>query len=335
MNTIRMIAIALPMMLLLACGGGGGTAVSPTTTPPPTTGDPNMPPTVTLPGYTITNATVARNAVGGTAPTSMSETQIVREIQTRATAADTLDISNFVGTTGVDITCASKSCTGTIPNVNMLTFSLTDIEDLSLVDGDMNLVGFDSSTEAVMVDRGVTLIQSQAAAGQNDGTHLTFQTYGGWLTDSVFGVELLNVTENDTTTPRYASFSFGNDSGTNPSILTSSPENGVDAYWRGVVVGRSTESGNLIQGDLLISMFSDNSNISNITFSSMKNLNTGADLDSIIWRDISMTNGNFRVADESIEGTFYGVGHTEVGGTFNRNSIIGSFGGARRFLAFQ
>ena len=55
MNTIRMMAIALPMALLMACGGGGGggtASVSPTippTTIPPTTGDPTTPPTTTPP----------------------------------------------------------------------------------------------------------------------------------------------------------------------------------------------------------------------------------------------------------------------------------------------
>ena len=273
MNTIRLIAMVLPMVLLLACGGGGGSggtaSVSPTTPPtttppttgdpttPPTTGDPTtpptttpdpmMPPTITLPGYAV-NAATARTAVGGTAPTSMTETQIVSAIQTRATAADTFEFSDFSGS--VSITCSNNdSCSGTVPDVDMLTFSLNDIEDLSLVD-DTDLVGFESDSQAVMEHRGVTMIQSQAAAGQNDGTHLAFQTYGGWLTGSVFGVELLDVTENGTTTSRYASFSFGNDSGSRPTLTA------ILTNWEGVLVGRNA-NGDLFQGVTTITLGSD------------------------------------------------------------------------------
>ena len=228
MNTLRLIAIALPVMFLMACGGGGGgtATVTPTTpTPmtmmPPGTNDPmnppvNMPPTVMLPDYVVTPAT-ARTHTGGTAPTSMTETQIVSAIQTRATAADTFEFSDFSGTPSVDITCSNtnKTCSGSVPDADTLTFSLVGIDDLSLVD-DTGLVGFDSNTQAVMMDHGATIIQSQSAAGQNDGTHLTFQSYGGWLTNTVFGVERLVVTESGTDTTRYTSFSFGDASGSKP-----------------------------------------------------------------------------------------------------------------------
>ena len=356
MNTIRMIAIALPMVLLLACGGGGGsgTAVAlttpPTTTPPPTTGDPNMPRAVTLPGYAVTNLAEARTAVGGTEPTSMTEQQIISAIQTRATAADTFEFSDFSGTPDVAITCSNNSsCSGTVPDVGMLTFSLIGIEDLSLVD-DTDLVGFISDSQAVMVDGGppiaadgtfvlvgsqveqVTMIQSIAAGRQSDGTQLAFQTYGGWLTNSVFGVGSMNVTEGATTTNRLSSFSFGENTGSNPTIMAS--DGGIDASWEGVVVGKNTENGNLVQGGARISIFSDNPNsITSVDFTEMKDLNTGNNVQDIIpnsWNNIPLNNGTFRVADGSLEGTFYGSGHTEVGGIFNHSNIIGAYGAARR-----
>ena len=356
-----MIAIALPMMLLLACGGGGSSTatrtpatIPPTTdgpnmppagtgdpmTPPPTTGDPNMPPTVILPGYAITDTVVARMEVGGTEPTtSMSEQQIVSAIQTRATVADTFEFSDFIGgTADVDITCSdtNKSCTGTVPDVNMLTFSLNGIEDLSLVDGDMNLVGFDSDTEAVMVDAGVTMIQSQAAAAQNDGTHLTFQTYGGWLTNSVFGLEILGVTENDTTTNRFASFSFGNDSGSNPSFGLAAVL-GTVLQWSGVMVGTNTETGHVVHGDASIQYINADANVlDGVIFSNVTNLSDGSSVtfgaaNRLQFSNIPLSNGAFESAGGDIKGSFYGTSHEEIGGIFNSSThnIIGAFGGTK------
>ena len=354
MNMLRLIAIALPVMLLMACGGGGGggtAAVTPTTPTPmtmmPGTGDPmtppgtgnpmtpptNMPPTVTLPDYAITNIGIARMEVGGTAPTAantMNETAIVTEIQRIATAADTFEFEGFTGTPSASITCsnANKSCSGTVPDVDTLTFSLAGIEDLSLVD-DTGLVGFVSNTQAVMMDHGATIIQSRAAAGQNDGTHLTFQTYGGWLTNTVFGVERLVVTESGTNTTRYASFNFGNDSGSNPTGNTV-------VNWTGVVVGRNTGTGHVIHGDVTVQDLIGTANVlDSIIFNNFTNLNDGsavtfgnAGVSILQFLRIPLTNGRFESASGDIIGNFYGADQEEVGGIFNSssNNIIGAFG---------
>ncbi|MCY4053221.1 MAG: hypothetical protein OXE98_05000 [Hyphomicrobiales bacterium] len=325
MNTIRMIAVALPMTILIACGGGGGgggTAAAPTT-PPTTT------PTVmleTLPGYAVVPAT-ARTRVGGAAPTAantMSETAIVTEIQRIATAADTFEFSDFGPTaSAVTVSCTNKSCTtGHISDVGLLTFSLNGIDDLSLVD-DSRLVGFASDTEAVMVDGNVTLIQSQAAGRQSDGTQLTFQTYGGWVTNSVFGVELLDVTENGTTTSRFASFSFGNDTGELPA------GNASPARWTGSMVGMNT-SKEIIQGRALIEIDQarDTNIITYLGFDNIVNINDGSTVADMDWFRVSIENdGTFSsTTGGNIEGAFYGTGGTEAGGTFNRGGFIGAFG---------
>ena len=341
MNIFRVTTIALPVMLLMACGGGGGTATVTPTTPtpmtmmPPGTGDPmnppaNMPPTVTLPGYAITNINTARMEVGGTAPTAantMTETAIVTEIQRIATAADTFEFEGFTGTPSASITCSNKTCSGSVPDVGSLTFSLAGIEDLSLVD-DTRLVGFDSNTQAVMVDRRATIIQSQSAAGQNDGTHLTFQTYGGWITNSVFGVERLVVTESGTDTTRYASFSFGDASGSNPT--------GASIFqYTGVMVGKNTQTGHVIHGDLTV-QYSGSNFLDSITFDNVTNLNDGSAITfgsttRLNFRNTPLTNGRFESASGDIKGSFYGSSYEEVGGIFNSsgNNLIGAFGGKK------
>ena len=318
MNTIRIIAIALPMAFLLACGGGGGgSATAPTT--------PNL---ATLPSYAVTNLDTARDAVGGDAPTgNMNEVDIVSAIQSRATAADTFEFSNFSPAQSfVEVTCPSNSsCSGTVPDVGTLTFSLTDIEDLSLVD-DTGLVGFDSNTQAVMVDRNVTVIQSRSAGRQSDGTQLTFQTYGGWLADSVFGVQFFHVTESGTTTDRFATFSFGDASGSNPT-------GAGETHWDGVMVGAEIGTGDLVQGDARFTInLSQTSNDGMIGFSNIKNLNTGADIADIQPHIFGFTNGSFALASGrlAMEGAFYGDNQEEIGGVFSSANLHGAFGARRQ-----
>ena len=336
MNTIRLIAIAFPVMLLItACGGGGGGGGTPTTMMPGTNGpmttpDPMTTPTVMLeplPGYAITDTGLARRETGGTPPTAsntMSETAIVTEIQRIATAADTFEFRGFTGTPSASITCnANKSCSGDVPDVGMLTFSLNDIEDLSLID-DTNLIGFNSDTQAVMLDRGATLIQSQAAGRQSDGTQLTFQTYGGWVTNSVFGVQFLDVTENGTTTSRFASFSFGKASGSRP------PGTAL-VRWNGSMVGVDTNK-DIIQGDSEITIDFDGpgaggASIASIHFGNIINIRTGNSVANMLWSSIPVeTDGTFSsTTGGDINGVFYGDGSV-AGGTFNRDNIIGAFG---------
>ena len=335
MNLLRLTLIAFSLALLVlvaACGGGGssgGTAATrmPTPTNMP---DPMTPPPVTLPGYAIPNIETAQTRVGGTVPTSMSETQIVSAIQSRAGAADTFEFSDFSGMPDVDITCTNNSsCSGSVDDVGMLTFSLAGIDDLSLV-VETGLMDFVSNTQAVMVDEGVTMIQSQAAAGQEDGTRLSFQTYGGWLTNTVFGLERLDVLEDGETTTRYASFNFGNDSGSNPT-------GGAVLQWAGVMVGTNTRTGDIIQGDAGVQYETAHPDIT-VIFENVKNLNDGSEvtfglLSALSITRIPLTNGRFEsTSGDFVKGSFYGSSYEEVGGIFNSSThnIIGAFAGTKQ-----
>ena len=336
MNTIRMIAIALPVILLMACGGGGGGG---TVTTAPTTGGPSTPPaTVTpepLPAYAITDLPAARTRVGGVTPADMTETEIITAIQAIATASDTLQIGDTVqgGTLGVgtDVksSCSGKSCTASVPDVGTITFSLADIEDLSLVHNTMHLVGFNSATEVVMVENGITTAQSGSAGRRDDGTRLTFQSYGGWLTNSVFGVELLGVPEDATTTNYfYTSFSFGKASGSNPSgtgraVWTGSAigidiVNDTRGFWQGDV---EVDIDDLSNPDVDVSI--TNGKYASLTTSATRTLN---------WDNMTLENGIFQHSDGEVNvwGTFYGDNHGEVSGTFDNNFNVGSFGARRQ-----
>ena len=261
----------------------------------------------------------------------MTEMQIVSAIQSRATTADTFEFTDFSGTPSVDITCSNtnKSCSGNVPDVGTLTFSLAGIEDLSLVD-DMGFMDFDSETQVVMMDGDATIIQSQAAMGQSDGTRLSFQSYGGWLTNTVFGVQRLDVLEAGETTTRYASFNFGKESGNNPTGTGT-------LQWNGVMVGTDTTTGDVIQGDMNISdIIATPNDLDQINFLNVKNLNTGRDVtfnnvNTLQFVGLTLTNGSFESANGEVRGSFYGMNHGEVGGILNSSTynIIGAFAGKK------
>lgn len=50
------------------------------------------------------------------------------------------------------------------------------------------------------------------------------------------------------------------------------------------------------------------------------------------WQTISLHDGAFAIetGDGRLDGRFYGPEHQEVGGTFERNEVLGAFGGRRQ-----
>ena len=344
MNTLRLIAIALPVMLLLACGGGGGggNAAAPTTPPTammPGTDDMTPPPAnvESLPGFlSPQDLGTLRNRFSGTAPTITDETQIISGVQTTATAADTITMQNivvpaFAGITGTPITpncSAGTSCMATIPNVDMTTFSLADIEDLSLID-DTNLERFNSETRAVMDVSGVKVIESRSAGLDSDGTRLAFQTYAGWIDNSVFGHRRIEITEGSDTAVYYGSYSFGKASGSNLTARASE----TSAMWTGVAVGVNRNDFIPLQGTITIDI-DDISNPDVDVSLTLREFTTGI-IDGSIdsrWNDIALTSGTFIDTNghDHIEGSFYGDGYEEVGGIFRTLNTYGAFGAIRQ-----
>ena len=343
MNTIRLIAIALPVMMLIGCGGGGssGTATAPTTPPTtmnppgmddsmtPGTDDPMTPPPdnspATLPTAAI-NATTARGYfTGSTIPSVMDSDAIEGVFRSRASAtgADVLfeDIIEIGGSTRTT-SCTGTTCTGTLSDNTALEYSFSEFGNTPEINSQA-LLGFNDAYELVMMDEGVTLAQGRAA-GRLEGTSYQFLNYGGWIANSAFGVQHETADGSGNNDLSYiTAYSFGVPSGSNPSV------SGI-VTWEGVVVGASTQTGNLVQGRGRIRISADNPNeFSIFRFHSMRNLSTGATLPEMHWTNVSIASGNFTASDGSMQGNFYGTGHTEVGGTFNRNNIIGAFGATR------
>ena len=335
------------MTVLIACGGGGGGSGTvmtgtPTTMPPgtgdpvtpPGTGDPVTPPAMAtleeLPNYAITNLPAARTRIPGSMPASATDQQIITAIQTRATAAD-LRVGDVVlaGEAGLrsDIkpTCSGKSCSADVPSVGMLAFSLSDIKDLSLVD-DTSLTGFNSETQAVLIDNGITTAQSRAAARQDDGTKLTFQTYGGWTDGSVFGAAFLDITEGANTTRRFTSFIFGDATGSNPTGTGS-------AMWTGSAVGIDTDNNQPFQGDVTVDIDDLSSPDVDVSITDGRRINNDTTVPfTFTWDNMILEGGIFQstLGDGDLWGSFYGSNHEEVGGVFDDDSTVGAFGATRQ-----
>ena len=343
MNIFSITTITFALTLLVACGGGGssgGTAAAPTTpTPmmpgmddmmtPPGTNDPMTTPPdntpATLPTAPI-NATTARGYfTGSTIPSAMESDAIEEVFRTRASAtgAEVLfeDIVEIGGSTRTT-SCTDTTCTGTLSDNTSLEYSFSEFGNTPEINSQA-LLGFNDAYDLVMMDEGVILAQGRAA-GRLEGTSYQFLNYGGWLANSAFGVQHETADGSGNNDLSYVTaYSFGIPSGSNPSVT------GI-ATWEGVVVGASTQTGNLVQGRGRFRISADNQNqFSIFRFHSMRNLSTGATLPEMFWNNVSIDNGSFATADGSVQGTFYETEHTEVGGTFNRSNIIGAFGAVR------
>ena len=336
-NLLRLTIIAFSLTLLIACGGGGGGgSTAATRTPTPMDG-PDMPsPTVrleTLPSYDITSVGDTRTRFSGGTPTTTGEEEIVGEIQSRATVANVLlggDLvlqGSFSASENSKTNCSGTSCSVTVPDGGDISFSLSGVRSISPIDA-TNLVGFNSEIRAVMVDDRVTLVESISAARQSDSTRLAFQSYGGWLENSVFGVDRITVpVSGGGSSFRIFPYSFGNTNGTNPTGT-------ARAVWRGIATAMLPAGVFLNQGDVEIDIddFSD-VNV-DVTISNIRNINSGGSSQSISWDNISLTNGRFESKndDRYIEGRFYGTDHTEVGGVFHDSirDFAGAFGATRQ-----
>ena len=95
------------------------------------------------------------------------------------------------------------------------------------------------------------------------------------------------------------------------------------------MLGADKNTGNVIHGDALLEIDDLASPEVDISFTDIKNLNTEGDVDDMNWEQLTSTNGMFESENGEIEGVFYGAGHTEVGGIFDKNDIVGAFGAAR------
>ena len=326
MSVFRLIATTLPMTLLVACGGGGGggsTAMTgaPTATPPST---------VTheiLPDALIADAGAARMHVGGLeAVPDMDSEQIKQTLRSMASASGSeLIFSDIIETlsatpTSSTVTCSAnnRSCSGALSDGTTIGFSLDNLGGAPEVNSD-ELMGFNDAYSLVMTDGGVTLAQARAA-GRLNGIRFEFQSYGGWLANTVFAVRSETADSSGSSDISYlTAYSFGDASGSNPT---------ASATWHGIMVGSDKQTGATIHADALVTWESSNPTVvDSIGFENIRNIDTGrgiAGVSTIDWFSIPITDGIFE--NNEVKGSFYGDSHEEVGGVFDRGNLFGAFG---------
>ena len=295
----------LAALALTACGGGGGGVASSSESPDgggQSFGHIDWP----------IDAASARAVTGGAAPAPISSSAIAARLSAIHAQADTLLLTDvhdpdfaFVG--DISTNCRAGICATSRGQVTLddLTFDDTDYQ-------------------AVMARNGVTLGQSRSEAKTAEGVTAQGVDYGGWLDHSAFTSGGTAYYRGAVSDGYYAVFavagSFGNDSGSRP--LSGS------AAWEGVMTGLDMEFGNAVQGDAAVTVdFARND--AGVAFTNVHDLDARSALPSMEWSSLAIgADGKFGASD--LRATFYGPGHEEVGGVFERNEIVGAFGAKRQ-----
>ena len=219
----------------------------------------------------------------------------------------TLLISDaIVGLAGQPITRFRSSCSG-----GLCTLRSGDIVfEISLDDELEDMPGVEVTSETTK--GGVQLYGFQVPLPIEGFGTFTASGYGGWLSESAF------ITFNGDVEGDFVAFgmSSGEATGFNPPVTGGATWIGAMA---GVDYGRSSED---VTGTTTL-------NIDDLTNPDIDIAFTGisggrADMH---WSNLSVIDGTFDGV--SIEGQFYGPNAENVGGIFDRNSIIGAFGAQR------
>ena len=329
---LRLAVMMLSMSFLTACGGGGGggggTARVTLETPPSPLIDPGE------------TQRVMMLVTGSEPDIPPSQEDIENRGESVAGMSDALLFSEIAAEGGSEsriITCAPgmPMCEAMIDGgtgIDPVTESQApgDINGPVLFNGGGNLAGYNDSYSFFTVDGGtennlIPLVQVSAAGRDSRGVRYEHQGYGGWLANSIFIVQQ-NAVVGSNMFSTFSAYSFGKANTNNPNAT---------ATWNGVMVGTEKVAGDIIQGDARIKFDMNTPSSVAVDFMNIKNFSNNGDAKSrdMNWNSVPLTSGTFTSEAEMtgfISGRFYGDKHEEVGGIFDRGSIIGAFGGVKR-----
>ena len=173
---------------------------------------------------------------------------------------------------------------------------------------------------------GIRIARVRFSERTPDGDMLTFEGYGGWMEYGAFLVSEGEIQEGDFLGARlFASSSFGDSPNTVPDM---------EASWNGIVAGvdtsRTDTQGNIVQGQVRIGLESPHgAPVVDVAFTDLYDLETEEGRDSIYWDDVPVTPLGFSDGS-SIDGRFYGSGHEEASGVFERDDLLGAFGATKQ-----
>lgn len=289
------------LMLLTACGGGaGGQGAMPNVEGGP------MDDSMTRPTSNEVREALAR--IGSTAD--------------RLFLTDQVETSRSPGSGRSEFVCQGASCTIDWLGLGVATTSVT-ISDLSSIDANATV---HPGTPIHGVPSGEIRGQIVRADPAREWRSITDYTiFGGWLEKSFFGVQLGDVRTtlqgDQSEFEGIYAFSLGEMSGTNPVSGS--------ATWRGAMVGRDDANpAQTVTGHAALT-YDFVGNTVDLTMSQIRGSQTYADM---TWQGLAVSGGQFGSGSDSnsLEGTFYGDNHEEVGGIFEQNQIVGAFGASRQ-----
>ncbi|MYC26987.1 MAG: transferrin-binding protein-like solute binding protein [Nitrospira sp. SB0662_bin_26] len=300
MSPLRLgIMLSCLATMLSACGGGGGrSGTLPQTIPPQTI------------------------------PSTSTYFSMVAEVSAIRGASDSLLMTDvFLTHPGLprgdrsQTFCGSGFCQAYYDGYRLFGISLLDFQLSDRMDDHQ----FFSSL------RGIKMVDVRGR-DEEAGVATDFNTLGGWLNKSAFGVTVNSIVSGVSDgvglrgTGFAVAYSLGDATGTTPAF--------GNATWTGTMVGGDTSltayRGNRIMGDATLTFDLSQSDI-DVTFTNIRDIDAGRPHGLITWQNIPVTSGSFSrgFIGNSIDGRFYGPNHEEVGGIFERNQIAGSFGAKR------
>lgn len=303
------------LLLVVGCGGGsGGAMIDSPTARPPYTGPP--PPVEGQTGI----------AAIGSASNSLFMTDLVATSRS-AVHANTRGITS----------CGSGGYCESEPAYSERSWSIAEIvssfSDHYWVDQNQDPLWEASSRGTLREDTPQYGVNTGVVTGQtssfepDEGRDYTtdYTVYAGWLDHNFFGVvrerhQGRNIYDTVQGMEEVFAASVGTASGSNP--MTGSAE------WMGLVVALDrTAPDQVVQGQATLTYDFDDNTLDAL-FSNLRGAHTYSDLS---WTDLAVTNGRFNQGSgaNSIDGTFYGDEHKEVGGVFERSNLVGAFGGVR------
>ena len=208
--------------------------------------------------------------------------------------------------------CSGAQCTVTNPVTGQ--GQVVRIPDIELVtDG----------AETLGTKHGVTLGATATVFMGRDVT-----TFGAWMDHSGFSVQTDSQTVEDVTVDSRNGIAGG--------ILTGARPAG-SATWRGLMVGRPATGENRddrLLGDAVLSYDMDAGAL-DAAFTGIVNVDRNAahTTTAVTFADIPVgPEGTFEAGEvgDRIQGGFYGPGHAETAGIFERSNIVGAFGAKRQ-----
>ena len=233
-------------------------------------------------------------------------------------AADSLVVSGLTGTYTDEQGVSTPVYVEPICTTTQCDFSALDfVVSLS----NMQASTVDSQDTILPAFNGVSLAEGSAV---KDDT--SFRGFGGWLQQSYFASVHLDSQHGATRSEVIYGVSVGVASGTNPTM--------GNATWTGAMTGydvsHTGQRGNKIQGKADLTFDLGTSQL-DVALTRVQDLDAGTHHADMTWAGVHVRGGAFDQGSQNnaIKGRFYGSNHEEVGGTFERNQILGAFGAAR------